>query len=207
MQTSLAALTTLYRDPVRRYHDLSHISQIFEMANLASEQLNEVQMLAIWYHDAIYNPAALDNEERSVALAQDHLRYSLKVAELKAVASIIMDTKTHHPTSEDSKLVLDLDMSILGSHKSAYVNYARKVREEFAYVPYDLYAEKRSEILHTFLERAEGGLLFHKMGNLLNSNAIANLKWEITFFHNRKQYRDRGVVAIPTIEEYAKTYF
>lgn len=45
---------------------------------------------------------------------------------------MILDTKNHKPTTEESALVLDLDMSILGAQPAEYKQYAADIRREFA---------------------------------------------------------------------------
>lgn len=57
------------------YHNLEHIaaclSLLEEYKHLASGY-NQVEV-ALWYHDVVYDPKQKDNEEKSAALARDHL--------------------------------------------------------------------------------------------------------------------------------------
>jgi predicted metal-dependent HD superfamily phosphohydrolase len=46
----------------------------------------------------------------------------------------------------------DLDLSILGSPGKEYDRYAENIRKEYSFVPQDIYAKKRVEILKKFLE-------------------------------------------------------
>src|SRR5262245_55477512 len=63
-----------YSGPKRFYHNLDHVSAVLDtidrLADLARD-LSAVQ-LAAWYHDAVYDSRASDNEERSAALATEH---------------------------------------------------------------------------------------------------------------------------------------
>lgn len=68
-----ARLTTAYSEPVRHYHTLAHITDsLYEFDRLIglAEAPHEIEM-AIWFHDAVYDPKAHDNEERSAEWAQD----------------------------------------------------------------------------------------------------------------------------------------
>ncbi len=63
----LLELTRRYEEPHRRYHALPHIADMLHRGR--DLQLDDVQVAAIWFHDAIYDPRALDNEAQSAALA------------------------------------------------------------------------------------------------------------------------------------------
>jgi predicted metal-dependent HD superfamily phosphohydrolase len=49
------------------------------------------------------------------------------------------------------KLFLDLDMSVLAKHAHAYRAYAACIRQEYSFVPPNVYCEKRAAILTAFL--------------------------------------------------------
>lgn len=66
----LAGLRRRYAEPHRAYHGQAHVDAL--LAGLAAEGPHignkAATELAIWYHDAIYNPNATDNEARSADL-------------------------------------------------------------------------------------------------------------------------------------------
>jgi hypothetical protein len=75
IETCLTALRVRYAEPHRAYHTQAHVD-----AMLASlQELGETIVhpaaveLAIWYHDAVYDPAAADNEARSADLLRAEL--------------------------------------------------------------------------------------------------------------------------------------
>src|SRR5687767_4640444 len=66
-----ADLLRRWSEPHRRYHTLEHLQAVLavvdEHADLAADA--DAVRLAAWYHDAVYEPFATDNEARSAALA------------------------------------------------------------------------------------------------------------------------------------------
>ena len=65
-------LAAAYAEPARFYHTLDHVAAVLgtnaELADLARDPA--ALQLAAWFHDAVYDPRASDNEERSAALAR-----------------------------------------------------------------------------------------------------------------------------------------
>ena len=72
MDIPVESLKSRYREPWRRYHTLQHIGELLELlkANAAGLESPRAVELAIWYHDAVYDPLAAkgDNERASDAL-------------------------------------------------------------------------------------------------------------------------------------------
>lgn len=133
-----------------------------------------VILLATFFHDAIYNPKSSTNEEDSMELFEEFVKDLVpKVNEndntseeqqqrivSQQVASYIIQTKSHSlpesyltadSTFLDLKMFLDIDMSVLSKSRKAYMSYANLIRQEYIHVPRDIYCEKRSEILSSFL--------------------------------------------------------
>lgn len=54
-------LVGIYTNPNRSYHNLKHISEVIEELGSCSNAL----YLAAWFHDAVYDPKAKDNEEKA----------------------------------------------------------------------------------------------------------------------------------------------
>lgn len=179
MVADIVWLTEQYRQPFRHYHDLAHIAQMFEMAKYAKVNLTEAQILAIWFHDAIYDPQALDNEDRSAEEARIRLKDQVSPETLDKVVRMIMDTKTHEASIPESQVFLDLDLSILGSHRQSYAAYIQLIRKEYKWLPYEKYKEARRSVLEKFLKKAKAKRLFYTLGEVLNEPARENLQWEI----------------------------
>lgn len=157
-QTYYQQLYDLYTDPNRHYHNLVHL---FNLLNLLDKYRAKVEQpllfeLAIWYHDAIYNAKAKDNELQSAVLAQKLFVKYLDTASLSYVNALIMSTEGHFPRLEhqDTYLFLDFDLSILAADISVYNLYSVAIWEEYkiAY-PKLLYKMGRKKVLKNFLAR------------------------------------------------------
>lgn len=150
-------LTVAYSEPQRHYHNRQHIAEClaeFDQARYLAKQPISVE-LAIWFHDAVYDPKAGDNEERSAALAKECLR-ECTVADALAgtVSQLIMITKHHELDSNaDAGVMMDVDLSIFGRDEKRFFEYEEKIRREYAWVPPAVFGSKRAAILQSFLAR------------------------------------------------------
>jgi len=154
-----------YNEDHRHYHTFGHIlyclrlmDGLVEKTSMSSKQSLELE-LAIWFHDVIYDPRSSDNEQDSVSVFKSVLS-SLKtktfISEEK-VSSLILRTKTHVPDnmcqSDYPNYLNDIDLAILGDSDTAFDEYENNIREEYSWVPPEMFAEKRKEILLGFLNR------------------------------------------------------
>jgi predicted metal-dependent HD superfamily phosphohydrolase len=110
--------------------------------------------LALWFHDAIYDPRRYDNEELSAALAAETVSSFLSTTDTMALRELILATKhSAVPIDPDAALVVDIDLSILGRSKEIFDAYENGIREEYDWVPAKAFASGRASILKRFLER------------------------------------------------------
>jgi predicted metal-dependent HD superfamily phosphohydrolase len=150
-------LITNYSAPERHYHTLQHLGECFarlaESRQLA-EHLHEIE-LALWFHDGIYDVRGHDNEERSASWAEEiALSAGLPPNVATRIRDLILVTKHDAiPESTDSRLLVDIDLAILGAPAERFDEYERQVRQEYAWVPEPLFRQKRREILEAFLAR------------------------------------------------------
>jgi predicted metal-dependent HD superfamily phosphohydrolase len=152
-----SGLVLAYAEPHRRYHTLAHVQDCLdELA--AVPDLSPVERLtlerAIWWHDAIYDPTRSDNEDRSAERAErDLAAQGVSPDERAEVARLILLTKSHVAAPEDrlGALLVSIDLAILGRPAATYDAYARAIRQEYSYVPEDLYRMGRAAVLKHFL--------------------------------------------------------
>ena len=150
-------LVALYSEPHRHYHNLSHIADClaeFDRARSLAREPLAVE-LAIWFHDAVYDTRAADNEERSAQLAQTWLGEArVESALMDAVGRLILATKRHDASLHvDAALLVDVDLSILGQPQDRFWEYEAQIRAEYSWVPLEIFSVKRAEILNGFFAR------------------------------------------------------
>lgn len=184
-----AELLEAYRGPDRYYHNLDHIEAVLTtLDGLSQHSHNQPALeLAVWFHDAIYDPRAADNEERSAVLAETVCaRWGLSHETSNIVGRLIRATRTHQadPDDCDAQLLLDADLAILGAERAVYDAYAEAIRKEYAWVPENDYRMGRSRILKQFLERKR---IYRReeMHDTLDSAARENLRREMEALADR----------------------
>lgn len=153
-------LQTAYQEPHRRYHGLAHIEDcLARLAGVEGLTPEERRMLelALWWHDAVYDPLRADNEARSAELASSDLQTLGESPSVRAeIARLIRLTAGHQvePGDRLGAILVSIDLSILGAAPPEYDRYAQAIREEYAQVPDTLYRAGRAAILRRFLQRA-----------------------------------------------------
>ena len=112
--------------------------------------------LAIWFHDAVYEPKRTDNEAESARLASASLeKLGMPEILIEKTRRMILATEKHEAGTVDfdGRLFLDLDLGILGADEKIYDEYKRAIRREYSFVPFFLYRRSRRRILENFLRR------------------------------------------------------
>ena len=115
----LAALLARWAEPHRRYHTPQHLHEclaLFERDRALAEHPGEVA-IALWFHDAVYDTARHDNEAASADWASRVLLQAGAAPDVAArVHALIMATRhSEVPATADAKLLVDIDLAILGA--------------------------------------------------------------------------------------------
>jgi len=151
------SLLAAYAEPHRRYHTLQHLREclglLAETADAAARPCEVA--IALWFHDAIYDVRRSDNEERSADWASAAVAAAGAVpAVVERIRSLVLATKhSMAPGSDDERLLVDIDLAVLGAPAPRFAEYERQIRAEYAWVPQPLFDEKRGAILRSFLDR------------------------------------------------------
>ena len=150
-------LVAAYSERHRSYHTLQHLREClaqFEAASALASRPAEVE-LALWFHDAVYDPRARDNEERSADWAtRSILAADCDAAIAERVRSLVLATDGHAASDDpDTKVLLDVDLAILGAEPARFAEYGRQVRAEYAHVPEAEFRTRRGQVLTAFLAR------------------------------------------------------
>jgi predicted metal-dependent HD superfamily phosphohydrolase len=148
-----------YAEPHRHYHTPRHLEECFsELAGVRdeAERPGEVE-LALWFHDAIYDPTRHDNEQRSADWARSVAASAgLDAGVGERVATMIMATRHDAvPLDVDARVLVDVDLAILGAPPLRFAEYEREVREEYRWVPEAVFRRRRRAILARLLARPQ----------------------------------------------------
>lgn len=180
-----AALLARYAQPHRAYHTTTHLAEAWAaLQQVSGGSPPEATRLALWYHDAVYDPRREDNEAESARLAVAELtrpdsppRPAALVAE---VERLVLATAEHVAAPDDATAaaLLDADLWILAAPQTRYDDYVGQVRREYAHVGDELFAAGRGAILRDLLGREH--LYVTAVGRSWARAARANLARELT---------------------------
>jgi predicted metal-dependent HD superfamily phosphohydrolase len=184
-----ALLAAAYGEGRRAYHTLGHVTEVLRHLAWAKERLGPAALddeasvvVAVLFHDAVYDARAKDNEARSAALAREALA-AAPLADSARVTELILATARHGTidaretaADRDLALFLDCDMAILGAAEAPYDAYERGVAYEYAEAyPPAAFREGRAAFLEALVARPRlfATDLFH---DAYDAPARANLR-------------------------------
>lgn len=151
------ALLLHHQEQHRHYHTLQHLQEcLLTFETVRNHAVNPAEIVvALWFHDAVYDTTRHDNEERSAAWAGECLSAAHVAPQVTArVQELIMATRHNAvPTEADAILMVDVDLAILGAPPARFAEYEAQIRDEYRHVPEDLFAVARVAILRSFLQR------------------------------------------------------
>jgi predicted metal-dependent HD superfamily phosphohydrolase len=168
----LLELTRRYTEVHRHYHDIRHIAQMLAWGK--ELRLDDAQVLAVWLHDAVYDPRSASNEDDSAALARQLLpRAGHGPDVVERVAGIVLDTKQHVPSTPASAAVLDLDLASLALPWPEFRANSEAIRREFAHLEEAEFQAGRRRFMAGLLARDR--LFFTPWGEGREAAARANI--------------------------------
>lgn len=150
-----------YREPHRAYHDVRHVRWVVRHVRELAHGRHLVDLgaaiAAAFFHDAVYDPRATDNEAASATLASTALgEIGWGRERIAQVAEMVIGTKHHRwdtTTSVDTDVVYAADLGVLAAEPAGYSAYVRNVRREYGHVNDSDWANGRSAVLRSFLDR------------------------------------------------------
>jgi predicted metal-dependent HD superfamily phosphohydrolase len=155
-QKTYQQLIAYYAGFERAYHNLQHLSECLTWCHQVAPLIQQPMQieLALWFHDAIYDPQAANNELQSALWAKDFLA-SVNIDEslIKMINDLIMATQHHQADNIQQQWLLDIDLAILGSPSARFEQYQQQIRQEYAFVGESIYQQKRRQVLQSFYDR------------------------------------------------------
>ncbi len=124
-----------YSEHQRAHHGLQHLQECLELLqNKTTNENRPIMTIAYFSHDAIYDPSAPDNEDKSIELAREIL--SEEKASPDNTTNICRLIEVTKPNSscrtQEEKVFKDIDCWVLGSEFSRYQKYLKNIECEFA---------------------------------------------------------------------------
>jgi len=131
------------------YHTLQHLEECLALFDELRDQAQhplEVE-LALWFHDAVYDLRAHDNEACSARWAEAALTTAgLPPQSIRRIRDLIMATchgaSPASSANPDTALLTDIDLAILGAPTARFADHERRIRAEYAWVAPEVFAVK-----------------------------------------------------------------
>lgn len=126
-----ADLARNYGEPMRRYHTLRHIRRCLRDLDLVRSVVphpDDVE-LALWCHDVIYVPGALDNEQRSADWFRRWANEAIAASE-RVCGSILATKHAQVPDDTDERFAADIDLAMLGAPRGRFCEDGARLRAE-----------------------------------------------------------------------------
>ena len=186
-RTEWAAVVEGWSEPHRRYHDLAHLAAVLglvgELTGPAADP--DAVRLAAWYHDVVYDPTAIDNEERSAGRARAGLRGLVDDGRLAEVERLVLLTAGHDPQPGDGngEVLCDADLAVLAAPPQAYAGYASAIRDEYRHLSDEEFTAGRIAVLEHLL--ALPALYRTAAAQPWTAPARANVTAELTLLRRR----------------------
>jgi len=205
-----AGLSVAYKMPARKFHNENHILDCLNQADelllliengdgdekyKISQNQVRLMMLAILYHDIIYDINQNNNEFLSACRAVEEIRTLTELEQLKIstdlkgnhlqwVFDAIMATKSHKKTKDEViNYMLDIDMSILGSSWPKYKEYLLHIRQEYQKYDFNTFVAGRIQFINSLKSRKKN--IYHtKSYKHLSKIAFANFAKELALYDN-----------------------
>ncbi len=191
-------LVARHREDHRHYHSIDHVSEVLAEATrllrFEAEADPVAVELAVWFHDAIYDPAAGpgESEAASAELAVDRLPAFAEADRDRLaheVARLVRLTVNHRvePADRSGAVLVDADLWVLSAPVERYDRYVVDVRAEYGHVADDAWTAGRSSVLARFLAGI-GDLYAAGPGDdrhARRARATANLRGELASLRPR----------------------
>ncbi|KYQ83385.1 metal-dependent hydrolase [Acinetobacter sp. NRRL B-65365] len=148
-------LIAAYSEKQRAYHTVQHLYECLVLLESIRANLNDANAvaLALWFHDAVYDPQAKDNELKSAELFEQYVAHNLSADVFQKIKRWIVATQKHASTDElDLQFLLDIDLGILAASPARFEEYEQQIQKEYAWVDSGIYSIKRKEVLAHFYQ-------------------------------------------------------
>ena len=136
----------------RYYHSLTQIARMLRLMKDLDIDGKYGLLLGIWFHDIVFFPDFKNCEEKSAEMYREFAK-DVDLVGYDRVSEYILATRGHRLRTNDQEeqLLVDLDLSILGSNPLEYRQYAESIKKEYSFT--GGFAAGRKKVLRNFLDR------------------------------------------------------
>ena len=145
-----------YGEPHRFYHSQRHILFCLKQFEKIEDHLADwtATGLAIWFHDLVLDPAATDNEEKSMLLFQELAQNHLPDELIEKTSSLILSTRhIDAPQNSDESSIQDIDLSSMGEDWGSFVRDVDDLRKEYSHLSDEQFSDVTNNFYHMMLNR------------------------------------------------------
>ncbi|MDD9205992.1 DUF4031 domain-containing protein [Georgenia sp. 10Sc9-8] len=152
-----AELLRRWTEPHRHYHATAHLLEVLERLDelsAAGEPVSRRAELAAWFHDAVHEGTAGEDERRSADLVTDlGPAAGLGPRTVAEVRRLVLLTAGHAPDpgDRDGAALCDADLAVLAAPPERYRAYTAAVRREYAHLDAPTFARGRAQVLRSLL--------------------------------------------------------
>lgn len=144
----------MWSEEHRHYHSLSHLNDLLIMINNDKDNYTEKDyeklILVSIFHDIIYDPKSLTNEEDSANFFINCCIDKMN-PDILHIKEMILDTKSHKPKSKLSKCFIKYDMNIVERDFDKLLEWEEGIAKEYSF--YSNYKNKRLDFLESLLDK------------------------------------------------------
>lgn len=182
-ERSWSCLITRFSEAHRHYHDYKHMRHCLRELDGAAHRIGDADVveMALWFHDAIYEPGAADNEIRSARLFESFAAPVLNPNLTREVSSAILDTvhKTL-PEADNARFVVDIDLSSFGLPWPEFMADSHALRKEQMHLSDREFYQRKCAFLKSLIDR-DRIYATQYFGNLYELAARTNIEHYLRF--------------------------
>lgn len=151
-------LLDAYGEPWRYYHTLAHIEHCIVWFDACRSRADDPDALelAVWFHDAVYEPDNPDNEAESSKLYLQLSDGVHRPATRDLVDRLIMATQhlgSSLDSNNDARYMVDIDLSSFGLPWEEFLRDSENLRREAAALDDEAYYRKAKNFHDSLLAR------------------------------------------------------
>lgn len=159
------ALTKAWQGPQRVFHTTAYLKDcLFHLEQERWGGLIETcdrgrLSLALWFHDAVYDVKASDNEDKSAAWAVQSLALlDVQPQDIECIRQLILSTRPGFTATGKplESWMHDIHLHILGADPIRFAQYTKDIRQEFSWVDDLNYRRGLDLVMRRFTSNPKG---------------------------------------------------